>query len=339
MTDYYKHRQHKYFVPALALACADPRSAGIPSVSAKNAIFFAALLRAVPDQTAQYAATLSVTPGVDVGLLLAIIHHAGTPVAKAVEDRLAFSIRRSNNRGLVRVGQHVSAVRPVPVEEWPFPYADGVVEGLAAGWKGSSSSSSLAPQPWEVSGVFAQARDASTSPLDFHDYLLLSSTTVLECLWASFYATGSRAYVRRILDMSVDWAEWASSLPDQVSYLASLDVPLPADLRAKGTTTEESARSVRAQTSRIAIWSVLHHARRHPEVTATVVEECGRLAQFAADASARDPAAVSRSGLDDAAALKRLEVLPALLHLIARTAIDAPSAPGAAAAAAATTTQ
>lgn len=314
MTEYYKHRQHKYFVPALSAICSDERQASLPSISSKAAVFFGAVLRQSPqDSVANTAATLTMTPGIDIGLLLAILGQTESEAGKAVADRLGASIRRSNNRALIRVGQHVAAVPKLPVEQWPVPHHQ--TAALHAAW-----SSQPKPYPWEVTGVFAQARDV----LDFHDWLLVSSTTHVECLWATVYATGSRAAVRRLLDVAMDWAEFSDSLPDALTYVYNIEAKLPSHLTDKSTIVEETARSVRAQVSRVAMWSLLSHSRRHPIVTEVLAEECGRLSHFLAEPSARDAAAVTATGLDEATAKKRIEVLPALLHLFARTRLDSP---------------
>jgi hypothetical protein len=52
-----------------------------------------------------------------------------------------------------------------------------------------------------------------------------------------------------------------------------------------------------------------------------LAEECAALADFAAEPGVRDVAKWSAPGAT-AAAAARLEVLPALLHLAARTALD-----------------
>ena len=170
------------------------------------------------------------------------------------------------------MGQHVGAVPVgVPVEQWPLPWE--IDELVAEGWKPDGAAN---PRlfPWEVTAVFAAARAA----LGQYEWLLLSSTTMLECLWASFYATGSKAPLRRICDMAAYWAEFAPIVPDAIGAVVSLETPLPSSLQlgeqqqqqAGAAASEQqrshadSLRAVRAQVSRLAVWTLLHHSRRHP---------------------------------------------------------------------------
>lgn len=320
MTDYYHHKQHKYLVPALSLACTDQANIGMPTIAAKNTIFYSHILRQIPDTIAQTAATLSMTPGIDVGLLYAIMHQVGTPVSKTVCERLGASIRRSNNRGLIQTGQHIAMVPVTPVNEWSFPWEQA--NELHNAWekyKKNNSSNALTVQPWEVAGIFLQARDM----LDFHDWLLVSSTTIVESLWGAFYATGNRSFLQRLCDIASEWHEW-SGLPDSVNYIANIETPLPENLRNKSTDINDIVRNVRAQVSRVALWSLLHHSRRHTLVTSNIIDECTRLIPYLTDADIRNPELLAASGLTEKEAQKRLEVFPPLVHLLARTRLDNP---------------
>ena len=60
--------------------------------------------------------------------------------------------------------------------------------------------------------------------------MLLASTTVLECLWAGFYATGDKKYIQRVIEVASYWSEFAGALPDQVQYLTSIQTALPSTL-------------------------------------------------------------------------------------------------------------
>lgn len=139
MTDYYRHRDHKFLAPAVALMCGDGGGTGagggpaMPSLVAKNAVFLSYVLRDVPaEQAVQQTATLTMTRGVDVSLLLAVLRRAGTQQAGAMYDRMATSIRRMGNKELVAAGQAVAAAPVLPVEEWPIPFLDST---FAADWK------------------------------------------------------------------------------------------------------------------------------------------------------------------------------------------------------------
>jgi hypothetical protein len=265
MTEYYRHGQHKYLVPAVAVMCADPSLATTPSLSVKYASFLGAVLRGLPgDMVAHYCTSMTMVRGVDVGFVLAVLHATGTPQARGVFDRLAVSLRRANARPLIAAGQHIASVPTgVPLAAWPMPYDDTLLSAAGAAWPPPRG----AVYPWELSAVFGEARGF----LDRHDWLLLSSTAVLEALWAGFYATGGRAYVERVVGVAAAWGEFAPLLPDgTVRYMLSLDTPLPEALVGPpaggpgGRTADDEMRSVRAQVSRVAVCSLLHHTRRHP---------------------------------------------------------------------------
>jgi hypothetical protein len=59
-------------------------------------------------------------------------------------------------------------------------------------------------------------------------------------------------------------------------------------------------------------------------VTEAIAEECGALADYLAEPSVRDPARTAGGAGGDAALRQRLEVFPALMHLVARARLDAP---------------
>ena len=272
MSEYYRHGDARFFVPAVAVLARDPALQAAPSLAAKSAVFAAAVFRGLPAETqAQAAATLALLAGMDIAFILAVMHQSGTPAGRSMFERLGISMRRSGAAGLVAMGQHVGSVPTgVPPQDWPLPWE--VPELTAAGW--SPAAGGGATFPWEVTAVFGTARTALTQ----YEWLLLSSTTVLECLWGAFYASGDRAPLARICDMAAPWAEVTPSMPDAVAAIVSLETPLPAELQlphggeggvsggsglgAQGH--EACLRAVRAQVSRLALWTLLHHSRRHP---------------------------------------------------------------------------
>lgn len=104
MMDYYRHREHKFIVPAAALMLADGKVAALPSLASKTALFFALALRGAPADAAK--ASLAALPFVvrDQGMLFAILRHAQLPAAKELGARLAFGARRAEDqvRGAAR---------------------------------------------------------------------------------------------------------------------------------------------------------------------------------------------------------------------------------------------
>jgi len=295
------------------------------------------VLRALPDETFKsYAAALALAEGVDVALMLAAVRAADTPAARALFERMGASVRRSGNRALAELAQHVAAVPLAPPAEWPFPH---LPPALPRGARAAAGVPPVGapPRAHELAPASAAARTALTPA----EYLLTSATTVLEALWAEFYATGARAPLRRVLALAATWAEFAAT-PDAVAYLVAIEKPLPeglafrSDAAAAGGAAgaggvgddERALRSVRATVARAAVWSLLHHSRRHARVTAAVAEACGALAWHVAEPGAREPrdAAEPWSDLSADDARAALEVWPALLHLVARGALDAPHA-------------
>jgi hypothetical protein len=148
---------------------------------------------------------------------MAVMRLVDTPLARAVGERLALSVRRGGSRALIEAGQHVASVPlGVPVEAWPLPChvdADAASLLALAALRGGGE-----PLPFEVTGLFfAQARAA----LPLHDYVLVASTSVLEAQWAAFYATGDARFVRRVCDIASAWAESAAQLRGATRRLAS----------------------------------------------------------------------------------------------------------------------
>ena len=282
MSEYYRHRDAGLLVPAAAALCRDPLLSAMPSLSAKSAIFLGYVLRGLPAETqAQYGATLTMVTGVDIGWVLAALHVCDTPPTKAIFDRLAVSLRRAGNSALITAGQHVGHVPRLPVDEWPTPFTHAT--WTAPAWEPNAAPAS--PFAFEVTPVFAAARSSLSQP----EWLLVASTAVLESQWAAFYATGDKRYVRRVVnDFAPAWAEFAH-LPDSVQYALSLETPLPEHLQPSTTGTDRShadmLRAVRANVSRVAVWSLLHHTRRHP----------GTQAQQPGDAAIARPDCVLRS--------------------------------------------
>jgi hypothetical protein len=319
---------HRFLIPAFALSCSDPRYSGAPSVQAKTAVFFAHAFRSggLPSQLfSQAAATLTMVPGADIALILAIMHLVNTPISKAVSERLGTSVRRSGNRPLIEAGQHISRVPvSISVDEWPMPSKITDSKQLLAMNELHRAEDPVLP--YEVTPIFSQARVL----LPLHDLLLVTSMTILESQWAAFYATGDKRYIRRVAEIASDWSECSDLVPDSVSFLLNVEAKLPQEIAPDAATCSsagspetaalESARSARAHVSRAAAWSLLTHARRHPRVIETVAEECGKLSLFISDI--RDESDIKDSGLSETIARRRVEILPALIHLMARSKID-----------------
>lgn len=226
LVDFYKHKEHRYFVPACAIFLGDEAVTNMPSVASKTAFFFASALKSIPsDRLSSYVNTLPFVCD-DQGLLLAILRHAGNGLgigpARELYEKMATSIRRkaagtSDGRGLIEAGQHVGSVPLLPAETWPLPFENAE---LSKSWQ-------TITQPFELSPSWRPAKDILT----FQQYCLLGSTTILECLWAGFYATGDKKFLYRVIEIASFWSEVASEAgPDQVQYLTSIQTPLPSSL-------------------------------------------------------------------------------------------------------------
>ena len=109
--------------------------------------------------------------------------------------------------------------------------------------------------------------------------------------------------------------------------------------QAKSTDPTTAAASVRLQVGRIALWSLLQQARRHKAIPDAVVAACAELTEHlvepdlppgedaatltgAAQAASSSPHQQQRTPWSEA--LPRMEVFPALLHLMARSRLDTP---------------
>lgn len=262
MTEYYRHKQHKYLVPAALLMCTDPQMMSLPSLAVKNAVFLGSVLRSLPAEVAtNYSNAMPLVKGMDVPFLLSVLHAAGTPAAKSRFDMMGVSVRRANARGLIEAGQHIAAVPTPTPHAWPAPHAEPSLVGAGTPWPPANRHALF---PWELNPVFSGLRET----LSRRDWLQLAGTTHLEALWAAFYASGDPKFVSRIVDIAAGWGEFSSSLPDgAVPYIVNLESPLPEALVGTGTDSdshEVAMRGVRAQVSRIAVWTLLHHTRRHP---------------------------------------------------------------------------
>lgn len=225
MLDFYQHKQHRYLVPAAATFLSDEKVVNMPTIASKTAFFFAlALRKGVPqDKLTTYVSTLPFVCE-DQGLLFAILRHANIPQARELFDKMAASVRRKGERGLLEAGQHVGSVPLVPAETWPLPFAN---DDLEKSWQTMT-------QPFELAPCWRPAKDVLT----FQQYMLLGSTTILECLWAGFYATGDKRYIHRVIDVASYWSEFAAELPDQVQYLTNIQAPLPSTLTVSTTMTK-----------------------------------------------------------------------------------------------------
>lgn len=318
--DYYRHKDHKFCVPALSLICSSEQDLGIPVVASRHIAFFASMFKTLsPDVFAQYAATLTLVRGMDLGMLLAITRSMHTKEGDELFDRLAVSIRRTSNRELASMIQHVGAVDvgTSPLD-WKFPW-----EQLSAS-DDISVVKTLPYQPWEIAPIFAQAREVYSE----REWLLLSSSTMLENLWAGFYATGDKGYLYRILDAALAWNEFAN-MPESAKYIISVASPLPEELDPEGPnalgSTEGYLRALRAHAGRMAMWTLLHHSRSHPKVVEALLDKCGDLTQWIVEPRVRDQDAIAFSGIiSNAEAEKRISIWPMLLHIISRGRLDAP---------------
>ena len=100
MSDYYRHRESRFLVPAVAVLAKDPALHSAPSLAAKSALFAAAVFRELPAESqAQAAATLALISGMDVAFVLAVMHQTGTPAGRSMFERLSISMRKSGASG------------------------------------------------------------------------------------------------------------------------------------------------------------------------------------------------------------------------------------------------
>lgn len=91
----------------------------------------------------------------------------------------------------------------------------------------------ISAPPTPQFALSAEAFKVAKTELGIHDYLMLASTTVLESLWAAFYATGEKRYVRRITELAQQWAAFSDDIPDHTDFWVNLEKKLPEALTVR----------------------------------------------------------------------------------------------------------
>lgn len=93
MTEYYKHKDHKYTPAAARLAVLDKRI-NMPTVATKSVVFFSHVLRGLPtDAAAAYAGVMQMVIE-DAPYVFAVLHHTHTPQSQQMYARFGDAIRR-----------------------------------------------------------------------------------------------------------------------------------------------------------------------------------------------------------------------------------------------------
>ena len=318
-SEYYRHREHKYLVPALKLSVGSAESACSPALVSKNAVFYASVLRGLGETDfMSYVSTLPMVEGVPLGTLLDVLRGVDTVQGKIVFDRLVASAGRSGSKEVESLIAHSKCVPQSRAPEWPFPHLDPSLSlENAELWKPEEGES---PRVFEVTGLAPRLRELCDGPT----WLFLSATTVLESQWAHFYATGDAQPLDRILEATLPWVSTkAVNLPDSPSFIVDIEKPLPEQFTLKkGLSPEQALTCIQANVARAALWSLLMHSRRHPAVTRAVAAACGSIAPYVAEPSARGNEG-SFPTLSEEDVLARVETWPPLLHLISRGRMDA----------------
>ena len=326
-SEYYRHAQHKFLVPALSMAVEAAERASSPALIAKHAVFYAGVLRALAGEDFSASAhMLPAVEGMPLGTLVDVLGGVDTVQGRAVFARLCGSLERRGGAEVEALLAHSRAVpRGTPVPQWPFPHLDTAAllaaaagEGGMAAWKPAPGE---APRAYELTGLSPRLREACDGPT----WLLHAATTVLECQWGHFYATGDGRALAAVLAAALPWAATgAAALPGAPAYLIDLEKPLPGDFTlTAGQGAEATLRAIQAAVARAAQWGLLMHSRRHPAVVRAVAEACRGLAPYLAEPSARG-AEGELQLLTEEQVRHRLEVWPPLLHLMARGRLDAP---------------
>ena len=94
----------------------------MPVVAAQHAVFMAHVLHSLPVAAATHAnATLTMTRGMDMGLLLAVnrlqAEVFGSAVAKEVFARLTAATKRGRSEAGAAASRHLAGLKMLPVEQ------------------------------------------------------------------------------------------------------------------------------------------------------------------------------------------------------------------------------
>lgn len=146
-----------------------------------------------------------------------------------------------------------------------------------------------------------------------HDFALTMSACQLECLWASFYATGDDEYIIRILQMALPWANWADH-EGSIAFITDLSQPFPDSIKLSIELGHDPLLSnLNATISRLCAWSLVQNSKAHEAVFRIMAEECSKLGDLCVD-----PLYQTREFDDYHLNHKKVVLYPALLHLMSR---------------------
>eukprot|EP01138_Halocafeteria_seosinensis_P010000 gb/GECG01010213.1/.p1 GENE.gb/GECG01010213.1/~~gb/GECG01010213.1/.p1 ORF type:complete len:481 (+),score=56.93 gb/GECG01010213.1/:1-1443(+) len=148
-----------------------------------------------------------------------------------------------------------------------------------------------------------------------HDYSLTISACQLETLWACYYSTGDDAFLRRVIDMALPWANWANH-EGSIAFITDLNTPFPDSIRKSIEDSSDPLLSnLNATVSRLCCWSLVQNSKAHEAVFRLMAEECTKLGDMCVD-----PIYAVKMHEDAHLKHEKMTLYPALLHLMSRAA-------------------
>lgn len=304
MQTLYKHGEADLLVPAVIRMTQSNAEDFDLVVDAKTIMFTSQVLRHMSEEEVktQFSRFFFSGESVSADIVLSSLYAADTPATRACFDQFhKFLQQTKKGSAFSDLAEHLLRVPLAPLDLWPIPTED---EEFQATWKDTTS-------VYEVSGNLARVKENLN---EFHDWGLLCTSTLLEASWTAFYATGDPSHLSRVLTIATPWKDFSSSL--SIDYVMHLDKPVPTDL-----VEPHSLDSIRLSTSRLAMWQLMAYSRLHAAIMERLGHEISGLGNLTVQPSYRTEAMTAE---EEAAATRRLGVMPLLAYLIAQVKLDSP---------------
>lgn len=257
-----------------------------------------------------FASRAVMLDGARPDLILSVLHQVDTPQARDWYDRLLKSIGATEDGSTSFAFEYGNKLQNTPVKDimsWDIPFLN--VER----YRGQMANPN---QVFHMTGYLdhslrelGEKADAGgeASETAFHTWISVASKTLLDGLWAHYWATGDTGYVRRAISFAVPWLEFEATT--DIQAVLSPELGLPEDL--KGATDK----ATRARISAGAFLSLIVNSHMHRGVIRALTEEVAAGADVFLEESMRTHAVDPEQ---EARQQKRALFCANALHLLAR---------------------